>query len=171
MATKDTGGGQSKASKTSEEVEEVQAEETTDVAERQAKEAGHSTADELQLLCTHGVLHLLGMDHEDEREAVTPAGERAVHLALERLLRDRDRRQPQHQALHRRGQCRCKVRRRIGGAQVHGLAALDQADGEGGGTDGREGRGLVDRDLAERPDTHGDHRNEEDPGDQPPVLP
>lgn len=37
MATKDTGGGQSKASKTSEQVDEVQVEETTDVAERQAK--------------------------------------------------------------------------------------------------------------------------------------
>lgn len=37
MATKDTGGGQSKASKTSQEADEVQAEETTDVAERQAK--------------------------------------------------------------------------------------------------------------------------------------
>lgn len=38
------------------------------VAERQAKEAGHSTADELQLLCTHGVLHLLGFDHGDAEE-------------------------------------------------------------------------------------------------------
>lgn len=41
------------------------------VAERQAREAGHSTADELHLLCTHGVLHLLGYDHaepDDKRE-------------------------------------------------------------------------------------------------------
>jgi ubiquitin-like protein Pup len=37
MATKDTGGGQSKAQKTSEEVEEVAAEESTDVAERHEK--------------------------------------------------------------------------------------------------------------------------------------
>lgn len=37
MATKDTGGGQSKAQKSSEEVDEVQAEESTDVAERQSK--------------------------------------------------------------------------------------------------------------------------------------
>jgi probable rRNA maturation factor len=36
-----------------------------EVAERQAKAAGHSTEDELQLLCTHGVLHLLGFDHAD----------------------------------------------------------------------------------------------------------
>ena len=39
-----------------------------EVAERQAREAGHSTADELQLLCTHGVLHLLGYDHGDAEE-------------------------------------------------------------------------------------------------------
>ena len=38
------------------------------VAERQAREAGHSTADELSLLCTHGVLHLLGYDHGDPEE-------------------------------------------------------------------------------------------------------
>jgi probable rRNA maturation factor len=38
------------------------------VAERQAREAGHGTEDELQLLCTHGVLHLLGFDHGDAEE-------------------------------------------------------------------------------------------------------
>ncbi len=41
------------------------------VAERQAREAGHSTEDELHLLCTHGILHLLGYDHaepDEERE-------------------------------------------------------------------------------------------------------
>ena len=38
------------------------------VAEEQAREAGHSTEDELHLLCTHGVLHLLGYDHEDAEE-------------------------------------------------------------------------------------------------------
>ena len=39
------------------------------VAERQAAEAGHSTEDELHLLCTHGVLHLLGYDHGEPDEA------------------------------------------------------------------------------------------------------
>ncbi|HEX3827323.1 MAG TPA: rRNA maturation RNase YbeY [Sporichthyaceae bacterium] len=42
-----------------------------EVAQQQAAEAGHSTADELHLLCTHGILHLLGYDHvdaESERE-------------------------------------------------------------------------------------------------------
>ena len=38
------------------------------VAEKQAAEAGHSTADELALLTTHGVLHLLGFDHGEPEE-------------------------------------------------------------------------------------------------------
>ena len=41
------------------------------VAATQAKAAGHSVADEMLLLLTHGVLHLLGFDHaepEDEQE-------------------------------------------------------------------------------------------------------
>lgn len=41
------------------------------VAETQALAAGHSTLDELLLLTTHGLLHLLGFDHaepEEERE-------------------------------------------------------------------------------------------------------
>ncbi|WP_151527006.1 rRNA maturation RNase YbeY [Serinicoccus kebangsaanensis] len=41
------------------------------VARAQAKEAGHAVGDELLLLTTHGILHLLGFDHAepaDERE-------------------------------------------------------------------------------------------------------
>ena len=38
------------------------------VAARQAQEAGHSTADELQLLTVHGILHLLGYDHAEPDE-------------------------------------------------------------------------------------------------------
>jgi probable rRNA maturation factor len=41
------------------------------VAEAQAKTAGHSVLDEIKLLTAHGLLHLLGFDHaepEDERE-------------------------------------------------------------------------------------------------------
>ena len=35
------------------------------VAERQAVEAGHATEEELLLLLTHGILHLLGYDHAE----------------------------------------------------------------------------------------------------------
>jgi probable rRNA maturation factor len=41
------------------------------VAESQADDAGHSTTQELVLLTTHGILHLLGFDHaepDEERE-------------------------------------------------------------------------------------------------------
>ncbi|MFI6812283.1 rRNA maturation RNase YbeY [Nonomuraea sp. NPDC050328] len=38
------------------------------VAEQQAAEAGHSTQDELDLLLTHGILHLLGYDHAEPEE-------------------------------------------------------------------------------------------------------
>ncbi|WP_407317367.1 rRNA maturation RNase YbeY [Isoptericola halotolerans] len=39
-----------------------------DVAVQQAKIAGHSTAEELLLLTTHGILHLLGYDHAEPEE-------------------------------------------------------------------------------------------------------
>ncbi len=38
------------------------------IAEAQARSAGHDTAAELRLLCTHGILHLLGYDHHDPDE-------------------------------------------------------------------------------------------------------
>ena len=39
-----------------------------EVAEQQAKEAGHAFEDELHLLTTHGILHLLGFDHAEPEE-------------------------------------------------------------------------------------------------------
>jgi probable rRNA maturation factor len=38
------------------------------VAERQAQEAGHAAADEIDLLTVHGILHLLGYDHAEPEE-------------------------------------------------------------------------------------------------------
>src|SRR5690606_38583676 len=39
-----------------------------EVAARQAREAGHSTVEELLLLTVHGILHLLGFDHAEPEE-------------------------------------------------------------------------------------------------------
>jgi probable rRNA maturation factor len=61
------------------------------VAAEQASVAGHSTAQELDLLTTHGILHLLGFDHAE------PDEEREMFALQSRLLedwaavRDRDR--------------------------------------------------------------------------------
>jgi probable rRNA maturation factor len=51
------------------------------VAEKQARKAGHSTEDELHLLCTHGILHLLGYDHGDATEEQQMFGEQGRILA------------------------------------------------------------------------------------------
>jgi probable rRNA maturation factor len=51
------------------------------VAAEQAGQAAHPLRDELELLCTHGILHLLGYDHAEE-------GERAAMFGLQdELLR------------------------------------------------------------------------------------
>ncbi|EWS82619.1 endoribonuclease YbeY [Brachybacterium phenoliresistens] len=49
------------------------------VAARQAAESGHSAAEEMLLLTTHGILHLLGYDHAE-------AEERRVMFDLQRKL-------------------------------------------------------------------------------------
>jgi probable rRNA maturation factor len=45
-----------------------------EVAADQAGQAQHSLADELELLCTHGILHLLGYDHAEASERTTMFG-------------------------------------------------------------------------------------------------
>lgn len=49
------------------------------VAAQQAAAAGHGPEQELQLLCTHGILHLIGYDHAE-------AAEEAEMFALQRDL-------------------------------------------------------------------------------------
>ncbi|WP_026552225.1 rRNA maturation RNase YbeY [Arthrobacter sp. H20] len=50
-----------------------------EVAQAQAEKAGHSTQEELLLLTTHGVLHLLGYDHvEPDEEAEMFALQRSL---------------------------------------------------------------------------------------------
>ncbi|MED7926397.1 rRNA maturation RNase YbeY [Nonomuraea sp. LP-02] len=58
------------------------------VAARQAKEAGHATADELELLCTHGILHLLGYDHAEPEEHKEMFGLQAQLLESWQEVRD-----------------------------------------------------------------------------------
>jgi len=50
------------------------------VAAAQAKLAGHSPQAELELLCVHGVLHLLGYDHADPEEEAEMFGLQAELL-------------------------------------------------------------------------------------------
>jgi probable rRNA maturation factor len=51
------------------------------VAADQAAQAGHSTEEELHLLCAHGILHLLGYDHGDPAEEREMFGEQSRLLA------------------------------------------------------------------------------------------
>jgi len=52
-----------------------------DVARKQAAELGTTVEDELDLLLVHGILHLLGYDHESDADA-------AAMQARERVLLD-----------------------------------------------------------------------------------
>jgi probable rRNA maturation factor len=45
-----------------------------EVAADQAAQARHELRDELELLCTHGILHLLGYDHAEAAEKATMFG-------------------------------------------------------------------------------------------------
>ena len=57
------------------------------IAARQAAKAGHSAEDELHLLCTHGILHLLGFDHAEPEEHKEMFGLQAELLASWREAR------------------------------------------------------------------------------------
>lgn len=55
-----------------------------ETAQRQAKELGHSLEEEVERLLTHGVIHLLGYDHElgGEEELKFRSLEERVHAEL-----------------------------------------------------------------------------------------
>jgi probable rRNA maturation factor len=65
------------------------------VATEQARQADHSVQDELDLLCTHGILHLLGYDHAEPDEHATMFGLQDRLLAAWRSERDASR-DPEH---------------------------------------------------------------------------
>lgn len=52
---------------------------SVDTADRQAREAGRSLREELSALLVHGILHLLGYDHQ------TPSGARTMRRLESRL--------------------------------------------------------------------------------------
>jgi probable rRNA maturation factor len=58
------------------------------VAGEQARRAEHDVADEIDLLCTHGILHLLGYDHADPDEHAKMFGLQDRLLASWRSERD-----------------------------------------------------------------------------------
>jgi probable rRNA maturation factor len=49
---------------------------SVDAARRQAREMGHSVTDEVRILALHGLLHLLGYDHETDQGDMRRAEER-----------------------------------------------------------------------------------------------
>lgn len=40
---------------------------SVDIAKQNAKRLGHTTAEEIKILCLHGLLHLAGFDHERDQ--------------------------------------------------------------------------------------------------------
>ncbi len=58
------------------------------VAAAQAAEAGQDVQDEIDLLCTHGILHLLGYDHAEPKEHATMFGLQDRLLASWRAQRE-----------------------------------------------------------------------------------
>jgi probable rRNA maturation factor len=55
---------------------------SADIAKQNARRLGHSAADEIKILALHGVLHLVGYDHEHDDGAMA-----SLEAALRRSLR------------------------------------------------------------------------------------
>jgi probable rRNA maturation factor len=68
------------------------------VAIEQARRGNHSVQDELDLLCTHGILHLLGYDHAEPDEHATMFGLQDRLLAAWRSEHDASGGDPDHRA-------------------------------------------------------------------------
>ena len=125
-----------------------------EVAAAQAKQAQHSTADELDLLCTHGILHLLGFDHAETEDRTTMFGLQDRLLASWRAARDdRGDGGPSSGGQPERGESGSQAARgqhgsnadgNGGGGNADGSDADDNgaggsdADGNGGGDNGNE---------------------------------
>jgi probable rRNA maturation factor len=59
-------------------------------ARRQAREFGHTTESEIRILMLHGLLHLLGMDHESDKGQMARAEKKwRAHLGLPNGLIER----------------------------------------------------------------------------------
>jgi probable rRNA maturation factor len=91
------------------------------IAAKQAQAQGHSTEDEVELLCVHGILHLLGYDHAD-------AGDHATMFGLQEELVAAWR------AVGRGGS-------QTAGRPASGAAGSDAAEPSGEVSGGREGPG------------------------------
>ncbi len=61
-----------------------------EVAADQAAQARHELLDELELLCTHGILHLLGYDHAEAAERATMFGLQDELIRSWRAARDQE---------------------------------------------------------------------------------
>ena len=113
------------------------------VAVGQARKAGHSVQDELELLCTHGILHLLGYDHAEPDEHARMFGLQDRLLAGWHSERDADadpgpQAGPAGQENHRAGAETRPEGPGAGGEREWGPGP----EGPGtGGAAGREGRG------------------------------
>jgi probable rRNA maturation factor len=90
------------------------------VAAAQAAEAEHDVQDEIDLLCTHGILHLLGYDHGEPEEEATMFGLQDRLLASWRAERE------------------CTAEGASGGTGPAGAgrAGADGAGADGAGADG-----------------------------------
>ena len=109
------------------------------VAVEQARKAEHTVQDELDLLCTHGILHLLGYDHAEPEEHATMFGLQDRLLAGWRSERDAPDPAARQVRPPRTGSPEGRARRERGaGARIGGRKG--QAGPRAGGREGQAAR-------------------------------